>query len=351
MPECTKVLVVQTAFLGDVVLTLPLIQELKRHHPDCLIDVVVVPRCAEALENHPDIHKTIMYDKRGMDKGIQGLLKMAKHLRQQGYDLALVPHRSLRSAVLTRIAGIPVRIGFNTSAGRWLFTKQIEYRKNLHEVDRNLELLKPLEIIPSSKALPALYPSDEDVKIVDLFLATLKLLEKKFIAIAPGTVWNTKRWLRERFIELAKKIIEQRHNVILVGGKEDRQLSEEIISYVQSEYIASCVGKLTILQSAELIRRSAALVSNDSAPMHLAVAMRTPVVAIFGATVPEFGFAPRGERDVVIETTGLSCRPCSIHGGEKCPITTFECMKQITVERVMENVERITSGSNARDVR
>ncbi|HEY4613438.1 MAG TPA: glycosyltransferase family 9 protein, partial [Bacteroidota bacterium] len=157
---------------------------------------------------------------------------------------------------------------------------------------------------------------------------------KRLIAIAPGTIWNTKRWLKERFAALSRLLADEHYEVVLVGGKDDESLCEEIRSMSNSPKVHNAAGELSTLQSAELLRRCRLLVCNDSAPMHFAVAVGTPVVSIFGATVPEFGFAPYGKFDVVIETRGLQCRPCSKHGGDECPIKTFECMKAITEERV-----------------
>ena len=342
MAEYKNILVVQTAFLGDVILTLPLVQTLKNVFPDANIDFVAVPRAAHVLRSHPDIRQTIVYDKRGSDAGIAGLLRMRRTLRANTYGLALVPHRSLRSAVLVAAASIPRRIGFNASAGRFLFTDTVRYEKSLHEVDRNARLLDPLNIVAGSKDFPHLYPSREDCAEVDRFLfSQWKNKTRKIIGIAPGTVWNTKRWPTANFIELADRLRSDGFHIVLVGGEEDTKLCSEICSAMADSSTISAAGKLTVLQSAELIRRCRLLVSNDSAPVHLAVAVQTPVVAIFGATVPEFGFAPYGQHDVVVETKGLSCRPCSIHGGDACPISTFDCMKRIPAYNVYQSIRAV----------
>ncbi len=346
MIELQRAIIIQTAFLGDVVLTLPLIQKLKQEQPECAIDVVVIPRCAEILKNHPDVHEIILYDKRKQESGISGLLNKAKEFRAKKYDWAFVPHRSVRSAALARLANIPHRVGFSNSSGRWMFTDVVLYKQEQHEVVRNLQLLKSLGIQTEEKILPQLYPSQYDIQTVELFLKEYSLTGERIVAIAPGTVWNTKCWLTERFADLSSNIIEKGFHVVLIGGKEDEALAHEIVNTVDSKRISSSVGKLTILQSAELIRKCSVLVTNDSAPMHLAVAMRTPVVAIFGATVPEFGFAPIGEMDVVLGAKGLSCRPCSIHGGRECPIKTFDCMKSICVEMVQSEVARLIERTN-----
>jgi heptosyltransferase-2 len=338
-----SILVIQTAFLGDVVLTLPLVQITKRAFPSAQIDFLTIPRTASVLSNHPAIAEVIEFDKRGKDRGIGGILRMARDLRRRQYDVALIPHRSMRSAAVASLAKIPTRIGFNRSAGKLLLTDVVLYRKGVHEIERNIDLLKPFGVSRDGKELPSLYPSASDSAVVDALLKELGYYGSSMIAVAPGTVWNTKRWPQERFSELVRRLARQKIPVVLIGGAEDVQMCREISG--DNDHVRSVAGRLSFLQSAELIRRSSALVCNDSAPMHLAAAMRTPVVAIFGATVPEFGFAPYGENDVVVETKGLECRPCSIHGGEKCPITTFVCMRDISAEAVyLQTVRTMRTG-------
>ena len=218
-------------------------------------------------------------------------------------------------------------------------TTTVPRESGVHEIERNLALLRPLRIGVTGRELPTLHPTAEDEARVDRWLDTnLPRTGEALFGIAPGTIWNTKRWPKERFADVAKLLIDDGHRVVVIGGPEDSSLAREIVTLVGDESIASSAGALTLLESAALIKRCTQLITNDSAPMHMAVAMRTPVLALFGATVPAFGFAPYGRDDVVVETTGLSCRPCSIHGGERCPIGTFECMLNIAPDRVLKLV-------------
>ena len=349
MKDVRNIVVVQTAFVGDVILTLPLVQACRRIYPNAAVDLVVIPAAKELCSNHPDIRETIVFDKRGVDDGIGGMIRLAQGLRSRSYDLALIPHRSLRSALLALLARIPIRIGFNRSAGRLILTSTARYEHGRHEIDRNLALLQKAGGGSVPRELPRLHPSNEDRKRVDRLLVELEVVRpESLIAIAPGTVWNTKRWLKERFSSLAVNFDEEGFEVVLVGGPDDRTLCEEIRTLSGSPHVYSTAGMLSLLQSTELIRRCRLLVCNDSAPMHMAAAVGTPVVAIFGATVPAFGFGPSGPRDVVVETNDLKCRPCSIHGGAKCPIRTFDCMINISYDRVfcvgMDLLTRTRSG-------
>lgn len=343
MTNYERILVLQTAFLGDVILTLPLVQVLKKTFSTSKIDIMTIPRAAELLQNHPDIYNIVQYDKREKESGLRGFINKVQEIKIQNYQVAFVPHRSMRSAALVKLAKIPIRVGFHNSTGRMFYNKVVRYDNSLHEIDRNLRLLSAIGVDFKQKEYPRLYPSGNDKNVVSDILKSNNLISpfSNLIAIAPGTVWNTKRWLIERFIILAKRLIESNNSIVLIGGKEDSSLCEKISEAVNNPNIFSLSGKLTILQSAELIHKCKALVCNDSAPMHLAVAVKTPVVSIFGATIPEFGFAPNGEHDQIVEIKSLDCRPCSIHGGDKCPIKTFDCMERITVDMVYEKVSMI----------
>jgi len=327
--EPERILIIQTAFPGDVILTIPMAQAIKTAFPLSRTDMLVTPLAASLLSGNPWLNEVLEFDKKGMDSGIGGLLSVAGKLKSREYGLALIPHRSLRSAALAALAGISVRIGFHKSAGRFLLTQVVHYEHGAHEVDRNLSLLNIL--LPEIKEpnFPWLYPSENDRLRVEEFLTSHGMTEPaKLIGVAPGTVWNTKRWPEERFAELCYMFASDGFEVLLIGGREDAKLCARISNAVSS--VRSAAGEFSFLESAEAIRRCRLLVSNDSAPMHVARAVETPVLAIFGATVPEFGFSPYGSGNRVMEVKGLKCRPCSIHGGKKCPITTFQCMLNIT---------------------
>lgn len=344
MTSSRRFLVFQTAFPGDVLLTLPLLQHLRRSFPAAHIACVTIPLAGELLRNHPAVSARILFDKRGEQRGIGGLFSLANRLRSDRYDTAIIPHRSLRSALAVALAGIPRRVGFDKSAGRILLTDVVRYDSTLHEIDRNLSLLGPLDLTASTADLPSLYPGSEEIAGVDEFLRQWHSAGGQatpLVALAPGSVWATKRWPAERYSALGRLLTDRGFSLVLLGSADDAALCAEVVSAVGSRRATSAAGKFSLLGAAELIRRCAMLVSNDSAPMHIAVAMRVPVIAIFGPTVPAFGFAPRGPRDSVIGQEGLACRPCSIHGGPRCPIDTFECMLSITAAQVLARAEPI----------
>lgn len=342
MKSYNKILIIQTAFIGDVVLTTPLIRAAKDCFPQALVDVLVNPSTQNLLENNPFINSLIIYDKRRAQKGIQNLWRLGKLLNQKKYDLVLSPHRSFRSAVLALLSRAKMRLAFHTSAGAFLYTHKIYYRRDLHEVERNLSLLEQHGCGKTGHK-PELFPSDDDIKKATGFITAADWKDNEtIVAMAPGSVWATKRWPKQYFIELAGTLAGSGAKILLIGGKSDHPLCQEIAFAVKNN-ILNATGQMSLLQSAVLIKRCCVLVSNDSGPQHLGVAVGTPVITIFGSTIPAFGFAPYGPGNSVVEIK-LDCRPCGIHGRQKCPISTFECMRAIKPEQVLREINKLLPG-------
>lgn len=344
-----KILIIQTAFLGDVILTLPLAQALRRAFADATIHMVAIPGAAGIVTGSPAINRTIVFDKKGSQRGIRELLRFGSLLREERYDAVLTPHRSLRTALLALMSGARIRVGFRNSAGWPAYTHRVEYPREGHEVDRNLQLLHGLQLQPGKKEAPLLEPTADDRSAVEAFLQMSGLPGVGLVAIAPGSVWFTKRWPAHKYAMVIRALESEGHACVIIGGAEDRELSAQILSAAGAKRSVSAAGTLTLLQSAELIRRARVLVTNDSAPLHIGVAVRTRVIAIFGPTVPAFGFSPYGEHDIVVERGGLACRPCTKHGGPSCPIGTFECMESIQPEEVLQRIRGGESPAGAVD--
>lgn len=323
--------ILHTAFIGDLILTLPVTQALRRSFPGHRITVVAIPAAAAVLRDHPSIDAVIVYDKRGADRGIGGFWQLVRRLRQAGAGTAIVPHRSLRSALAVFLARIPRRIGFDRSAGRLLFTDVVRYDAAAHEVDRNLALLGPCGITDAAVRIPVLPASEADRAVVDRWLQERGCRPgETLVGIAPGSVWFTKRWPARHFAHLVAALSRDGIRTVLAGGEEDRDLCQGIAEAAAPGLtVLNAAGAFTLRQSGELFRRCSVIVTNDSAPLHLAGAVGTVTFAIFGATVPSFGFGPLGPHDRVFETHGLACRPCAIHGGKRCPIGTFVCMEEL----------------------
>lgn len=325
-------LVIQTSFLGDTVLTTPLLAQLANRGP---VDVVTTPASAALLADHPAVRAVIPYDKRGADRGLGGLWRMASRLRPEGYEVAFLAQGSWRSAALALLAGIPSRVGFTTSAGRLLYTKRVPFRDDLHHAARLLTLSRPNGREPTPDELrPSLAPGAAERAAVNALLAEAGVAAgERLVALAPGSVWGTKRW--PYYPELAGLLADDAR-VVVVGGAEDAPLAAAIRG--ASPRAVDATGRLTLLASAELIGRCAALVTNDSAPLHLGSAMGTPTVALFGPTVPGFGFGPLAPRARVVGRDDLPCRPCDRHGPERCPLGHHRCMRDVEPAPVAERV-------------
>ena len=330
-------LVIQTSFLGDMVLTTPLLVQLANRGP---VDVVATPASAALLAGHPAVRTIIPYDKRGADAGIGGLLELGTRLRAERYDVAFLAQGSWRSAVLAMLAAAPVRIGFNTSSGRWLYTKRVAYRDDLHHAARLLQLARPNGREATADELrPSLTPGDADRAAVNALLAEAGVTAgETLIGMAPGSVWGTKRW---PYYPALSTELSDLGRVVVLGGPDDRALADAIVE--SAPRTVNAVGRTTLLGSAELIRRCAVLVTNDSLPQHLASAMNTRTVSIFGPTVPRFGFGPLSPHSRAAGVDDLACRPCHRHGPARCPLGHHRCMRDLTESSVAALVRGVLS--------
>lgn len=322
---------IQTAWAGDVILTTPLLSALARSGP---VDVLVTPTGAALLEGHPGIRQVHAWDKK-RDRGPTALPRLARQLRSVGYDRAVLPHRSLRSALLARLAGIPERIGFGGRLPALLYTRRVPWHAERHEADRLLALAPDGADTrtPPPVSLP-LTAAERDG--AHRWLETHGITPP-FVALAPGAAWGTKRW--PGFADLAAGLPGP---VVVIGSAAERDLADTIAAQAPGR-VHSAAGDTSLRGAMALIQAAAVLVTNDSAPLHLAAAAGTPVVALFGPTAPELGFGPRGPRDQILGVTGLRCRPCSPHGPRRCPLGHHRCMRRLPVERVRRAVNMVLS--------
>ena len=333
----TASLVVQTSFLGDMVLTTPLIAFLAQRDS---VDVLCTRAGRELLANNPAVRDILVYDKRGADRGARGFRRIARMLRQRSYGVAYHAQGSVRSGALTFAAGIRERVGFAGSAGRLFYTSRIPAVENIHHAARLLSLGtgEPVRANTTAALRPHLYPGIIERSQVDEVLGQAAAGAQLF-ALAPGSVWATKRW--PYYPELAREL-SRLGQVVIVGAADDGALALEIVGATKGQAI-DATGQLSLLASADLIGRAAVLVTNDSAPLHLASAMNTPTVAVFGPTVPEFGFGPLASISRIAGNAALACRPCDKHGPQRCPLGHWRCMREITPDVVAALVRDLTA--------
>lgn len=345
-----NVLVVQTSFLGDTVLTLPLLSEIRRRFPVGRLSLLCTTTGMELLAGHPAIDELIVDDKRRTDAGLAGLWRKAKVLEQKRFTLALSPHKSLRSALLLYLAGIPYRVGFRQSKGAFLFNALVSRDPLRHDVQRNLSLLEAFGVAVADAGqaidLPLSAVSRERARAV--LTAAGVDPDKRIVGIHPGSVWPTKRWSAEHFaklIELLKR--EEACEIVLFGAPEDLETVERIQSRCAVGSL-SLAGKTALRDLPAAIGACDLFITNDSGPMHIAVACHVPVVAIFCATTPSLGFYPYSSNAIVVEKR-LSCRPCSSHGGRRCPLGTEDCIRLVRPEDVLQAARQfLVAGARTR---
>jgi heptosyltransferase II len=332
-----NVLVLQTGFLGDTVLTLPLLSEIKRRFPSARVTFFCSPQGKKLAATYDAIDEIIVDDKKGAHRGLSGLRRQARLLRERGFTLALTPHKSLRSALILYLARIPCRVGFRQSKGCFLFHRLVSRPHGRHDVERNLSLLSAFGI-----------SIDDCQRRLDDFGARSKLHVTKNaispqrlrIGINPGSVWATKRWHIEGYAQTIR-LFKARWDceVVLFGGPDDTAIAAAIHDASGMD-CTDLSGKIDLGELPGALDACDVLVSNDSGPMHIAVACGVPTVALFCATTPELGFYPYTDNAVVLHKN-LPCRPCSSHGGRRCPLGTEDCIRLIFPEHVLQAVERL----------
>lgn len=333
-----KILVIQTAFIGDAVLTLPLIEQISLKYNNPIIHVLAIPNTKEIFENSNYINKVIVYDKRKKDKGIWGIIKLSKILRNENYTLIISPHRSFRTSILVMLSNVKNSIGFDNASINYVYKKIVKYNINEHEVLRNLRLIDFNTNEKNWRILPKLNFSKEVKEKVNNFL--LKNKVSKFICIAPGSVWQTKMYPIEYYIEIAKHFSKKGLKVILLGSKSEYELCDKFITD-DSENIINSAGIFSISEVIELISKSSLLICNDSAPTHFGMVSDAKVLTVYCSTIAEFGFYPYNSKSKYLSYDNLTCKPCGIHGRKECPLKTFDCGYKLLPNVIIKQAEEL----------
>jgi heptosyltransferase II len=333
-----RTLVIHTAFLGDLILLTPLLDELHQD-PDCeWLGLLTLPASSSLFRDDPRLDELLLFDKHKSDRSVMGLLRNIRSLRTLQIDRVVSPHRSFRSALLSWGSGAWERIAFSSAVGGLGYTQLVYDDREKHEIDRNLALLG-IEPDPDKPRFPTLYDHPAELAKVAHLFDDLGLDQP--IVMAPASVWRTKRWSPSHFGELASMIVQESpRDVLLIGGPDDRELLDVVSGMVPTFYqnrVHNIAGQFGLRESMQILKRSSLAVVNDSAPLHLAQAAGTPTFAIFGSTIPEFGFGPRGPRDRIFRQD-LPCVPCGSHGRRRCPLDTMDCMEKTSARQLMDAI-------------
>jgi ADP-heptose:LPS heptosyltransferase len=313
-----KFLVIQTAFIGDVVLATALVEKLHAYYPDARIDFLLRKGNEALLAGHPFIHEVLIWDKR--KHKLRNLLKLIRKVRQSRYDIVINVQRFAATGLLTALSGATQTIGFDKNPLSFRFTKKIPHIVgNRHEIDRNQALIA--SFTDSQPAKPRLYPTKADGEKVQPYKT------KPYITVSPASVWFTKQYPKAKWISFIRQL-PTRINVYLLGAPNDRELCENIKAAHPEAIDLS--GALSFLQSAALMKDAEMNYVNDSAPMHFASAVNASVTAVYCSTIPAFGFGPLSDKRFIVEIAEpLDCRPCGLHGYQSCPKGHFNCAYKI----------------------
>ncbi len=334
-------LIINTAFIGDVALSIYLANEIKLIHPNSIINFLTTPIASELLKPINSIDSILIYNKKDEGKSFTSIKHKANILSNLGINCVINPHQSFRTSLLTYYIKSDYKIGYKSASMSFVYDCKVEYLLYKHSIYRNLELLKAFSEFGDNSNYNKLlfdFQSDEFEYIDNLFLQNNFNNQDKIIAIAPSSVWKAKEWLESNFIELINLIQKNNYKVILIGSENDKTKCENIANKSNS---ISFAGKLKLDLTLILLSKVKLLISNDSSPVHLAGLVNTPTIEIFGPTSPIFGFSPSSDKFKVIENNELKCRPCNIHGENTCPLSNHECMKSITPNNIFDEITKL----------
>lgn len=325
-----KILVIQTAFTGDAILATSLLEQLRTKFPNVDIDLLIRKGNEGLFNGHPFLRKLYVWEKKKAK--LWNLFRLLLAIRKEQYDHVINLQRFAGSGFLTAFSKGKETIGFDKNPLSSLFSKKIKHviGDGRHEIARNAELIAHLAGNEISK--PKLYPTDADR------LAIKKYQQSNYSCMAPGSVWFTKTWPEDQWIELATEITSRKSTelIYLLGAPGEQPLCERISKALGENRCINLAGRLSLLESAALMEKASMNYVNDSAPMHLASSMNAPVTAIYCSTIPAFGFGPLSTNSKTVETSQtLGCRPCGLHGHKGCPEGHFICAKSIKITDII----------------
>jgi heptosyltransferase-2 len=332
-----KILLVQTSFLGDTILSTPVIAGLKTCYPDAELWMLTTPLSAPLVSRDPLLAGVMTYDKRNKDAGISGLLRMRRRIKAMQFDKVYSLHRSARTSLLLWLSAIPFRIGCADARLGFLYHETRTRDFNDHDVMRNLSILKGELSYDTFAAEMRLFLPDKN-EVTPEIINTLSQAGGYYAVLVPGSVWKTKMWSWQGFRELADFLMKQGLAVILLGAAPDADVCAKV---AQGRDVINLAGKTSIADAIHVVKHATLVVCNDSMSLHMASALKVPTVAIFCATSPAFGYGPWKNKAIVVGKNGLSCRPCRPHGSKSCPTETEACMKALSPSTVISAAKEL----------
>jgi heptosyltransferase-2 len=332
-----RILILQTSYLGDTILSTPVIAGVHHLYPEAELWMMTTPAGQGLVARDPLLAGVIPFDKRQQNAGVAGILRMGRVLRDKGFERAYALQRSYRTALTLLAAGIPHRTGFANARLPFLYHQRQPRRPSDHDVLRNLSLLVGEAPLGAFATQLRLYPPPAG----DLGPKARNLLntDQRLAVLVPGSAWATKMWPWQHYRAVADHLIRQDFTVALLGGPEDRSVNRRVADHLA---VVDLAGEISVAEAMAVVQHAGLVVCNDSMALHLASAFRVPCVAVFCATSPSFGFGPwQNPRAMVVEKQGLDCKPCARHGGVTCPTGTRACMDDLPPENVVKAIEKV----------
>jgi ADP-heptose:LPS heptosyltransferase len=320
-----KILVIQTAFIGDAILATALLEQLHSAFPNAKLYFLVRKGNETLFVNHPFLTEILVWDKQ--KNKIKNLFKLLFNIRKHKFDIVINCHRFASSGVLAGFSKSKHIAGFKENPFSFLFnyTQRHNVTEGKHEIERNASLINDFCNEPIKN--PALYPSQNDYNVVKLYKS------ENYYCIAPTSVWFTKQVPVNKWIELIDKL-ESDSIIYLLGAPNDFNICETIISKTNHLNVINLSGKLSLLQSTALMQNAKMNFVNDSAPLHLCSSINANVTAFFLSTSPLFGFTPLSKNSKIIEVKNLTCKPCGLHGFKTCPQHHFKCGNELNMDTI-----------------
>jgi len=334
-----KILIVAPNWIGDAVLSLPVVDGCGQLWQEAELTVLARTRVAELFEARESEVRVLEYERGNGPQRLSNLMALGRSLRRERFDLAILLPNSLGSAVMTRLAGVPQRLGYSTDGRGWLLTQRLEDRRKergLHQVDYYLGLLRSLGASQVDR-IPRLQLKEKCIEMGLNLLSDMGIDKRELlIGVHPGAAYGeTKRWFPERFGAVLGRLQKSGRRFLLLGGPGEELIAQQISAEMDHPVI-DLIGRTTVAEALALIGRCSLFLSNDSGLMHVAAALNIPQVALFGSTDPQ-KTAPLNNRAVVIHPEHVSCTPCF---KRSCP-EDLECMKAITVDEVATAAEQL----------
>ncbi|MCX7610662.1 MAG: glycosyltransferase family 9 protein [Ignavibacterium sp.] len=334
-----RILFIQTAFLGDAILSLPAIESLKKTYSDYKIDVLCIPNTAEVFSSCPFVDEIVVLDKKGKHRSFFKLFNFIKEIRKRNYSRIYSAHRSFRTSIIVLFSEVKETFGFSTASFNYVYNYLVDYTITDHEVKRNLDLVNYPKKIDEWKILPKVIINDQTKSKIKNLIEFHQ--DRIKIAIAPGSIWFTKKYPANKFKKIVEVLIERGFIIYLIGSKSDFNLCKSIMP--ENNNVFNFAGEFSVIETVELLKNCNLLISNDSAPTHMAMCADIPVLTIYCSTIPEFGFYPYNKDSDFVSLDGLFCKPCGIHGYKECPLGHFKCANDLNEEIIINKALEILS--------